>query len=56
MDGNGSVQAAVEAGNYFGHLPPAGIIPVTLGPRIFRTETAALVGPALILHALGEMG
>ena len=33
----------------------AGIHPVTLGRRIFRTETAALVAAALILYELGEM-
>lgn len=34
----------------------AGIIPVSLGPRILRTETAALVVLAILLHALGELG
>ncbi len=29
---------------------------VTLGPRVLRTETAAIVGAALVLHELGEMG
>lgn len=32
-----------------------GMTAVTFGPRILRTETAALVGPALILHTLGDM-
>jgi 16S rRNA (uracil1498-N3)-methyltransferase len=32
-----------------------GIMPVTLGPRILRTETAALVAAALVLHTLGEL-
>lgn len=32
-----------------------GVTAVTFGPRILRTETAALVGPALILQALGDM-
>ena len=32
-----------------------GAVPVSLGPRILRTETAAMVVPALILHELGEM-
>lgn len=32
-----------------------GLVPVTLGSRILRTETAALVGPALVLHELGDM-
>lgn len=33
----------------------AGVLPITLGPRILRTETAALVAVALALHELGEM-
>lgn len=33
----------------------AGAVAVTLGRRILRTETAAVVGAALILHELGEM-
>ncbi len=33
----------------------AGAVPVNLGPRILRTETAALVVPALVLHELGQM-
>ncbi len=33
----------------------AGVAPVTLGPRILRTETAALVATALTLHELGDM-
>ncbi len=32
----------------------SGGIPVSLGPRILRTETAAIVAPALVLHVLGE--
>ena len=32
-----------------------GIVPVTLGPRILRTETAGLVTAALTLYELGEM-
>ena len=32
-----------------------GAIPVNLGPRILRTETAAIVLPALVLFELGEM-
>lgn len=32
-----------------------GAIPVTLGRRILRTETAAVVGAALVLHELGEL-
>ncbi len=33
----------------------SGAVPIGLGPRILRTETAAMVVPALILHELGEM-
>jgi 16S rRNA (uracil1498-N3)-methyltransferase len=33
-----------------------GAVPIRLGPRVLRTETAALVACALILHELGEMG
>lgn len=32
-----------------------GIVPVTLGPRILRTETAGLVTAALALYELGDM-
>ena len=34
--------------------PADGGIPVSLGPRILRTETAAIVAPALVLHVLGQ--
>lgn len=33
----------------------AGAIPVTLGRRILRAETAGIVGSALLLNALGEL-
>jgi 16S rRNA (uracil1498-N3)-methyltransferase len=33
-----------------------GIVPVTLGARILRAETAALVAAAAILYELGDMG
>lgn len=33
-----------------------GAIPVTLGPRILRSETAAIVSVALVLHQLQELG
>ncbi|KRQ86658.1 Ribosomal RNA small subunit methyltransferase E [Caloramator mitchellensis] len=33
-----------------------GIIPVTLGPRILRTETAGFVASALILYEFGDLG
>jgi 16S rRNA (uracil1498-N3)-methyltransferase len=32
-----------------------GVIPVTLGRRILRTETAAVVAAALVLYELGDM-
>lgn len=32
-----------------------GITPVTLGPRLLRSETAALVATALVLHATGDL-
>lgn len=34
----------------------AGIVSVSLGPRVLRTETAGLVGFSIILYALGELG
>jgi 16S rRNA (uracil1498-N3)-methyltransferase len=34
----------------------AGAVPVTLGPRILRTETAGLVAAACICYHFGEMG
>jgi 16S rRNA (uracil1498-N3)-methyltransferase len=33
-----------------------GAEPVTLGPSILRTETAAVVGAALVLHRYGRLG
>jgi 16S rRNA (uracil1498-N3)-methyltransferase len=33
-----------------------GAIPVTLGPRIFRADTAGLVAATIILHEFGDMG
>lgn len=33
-----------------------GAVPVSLGRRILRAETAAVVGAALVLHHLGELG
>jgi len=32
-----------------------GAVPVSLGPRILRTETAAVIVPALVLHELGDL-
>jgi 16S rRNA (uracil1498-N3)-methyltransferase len=33
-----------------------GVIPVTLGPRILRTETAGVAVSSMILYELGDMG
>jgi 16S rRNA (uracil1498-N3)-methyltransferase len=33
----------------------AGFIPVTLGPRILRMETAAMAAAALVLYERGDM-
>jgi 16S rRNA (uracil1498-N3)-methyltransferase len=33
-----------------------GIIPVTLGPRILRTETAGLTVSSIVLYEIGDMG
>jgi len=33
-----------------------GIVPITLGPRILRAETAGLVAAAAILYELGDLG
>ncbi len=34
----------------------AGFVPASLGPGILRTETAAVVGAALVLHRYGRLG
>jgi len=34
----------------------SGFIPVTLGPRILRTETAGLVVASIVMYELGDMG
>lgn len=31
------------------------VLPVSLGPRILRTETAAIVGAAVVQHVLGDL-
>lgn len=41
-------EAALAAGR--------GIRPITLGPRVLRTETAALTAVTVVLYALGELG
>lgn len=33
-----------------------GVVPVTLGPRILRTETAGIVASSIILYELGDLG
>lgn len=43
-------QAEIEEAAFYG------ITSVTLGRRILRTETAAIVAAAIVLHELGEMG
>lgn len=37
-------------------LIQAGAVPVSLGPRILRAETAAVIACALVLHYLGDLG
>lgn len=37
-------------------LLSAGAVPVSLGPRVLRAETAAVVACALALHTLGDLG
>jgi 16S rRNA (uracil1498-N3)-methyltransferase len=32
-----------------------GILPVSFGPRILRTETAALTAAAILQHRLGDL-
>jgi 16S rRNA (uracil1498-N3)-methyltransferase len=32
-----------------------GLVPVTMGPRILRAETAGIVAAALVLYELGDM-
>lgn len=34
----------------------AGVIPVSLGPRIYRAETAGLTAAAAVLYELGDLG
>ena len=37
-------------------LKRLGAVPVTLGRRVLRTETAALAALAVLLHLQGELG
>ena len=58
-DANMSIFIGPEGGFTPGEIADAaaaGVVPVTLGPRTLRAETAAPVALALALHALGEMG
>lgn len=48
-EGGFSADEVVEAGR-------AGFLPVTLGPRILRTETAAISVISIIQYELGDMG
>jgi 16S rRNA (uracil1498-N3)-methyltransferase len=34
----------------------SGFQPVSLGPRVFRTETASIVGAAMVQFILGDLG
>ncbi|MFW6264819.1 MAG: 16S rRNA (uracil(1498)-N(3))-methyltransferase [Bacillota bacterium] len=38
------------------YLKKNGVIPITLGPRILRTETAGLVALTMVLYQSGELG
>lgn len=62
LQGQASAQTAIVIGPEGGFAPKevqaataAGMRPVTLGPRILRTETAGPVLAALILYEMGEM-
>jgi len=37
-------------------LTEAGFVPVRMGPRILRTETAGIVAAALVQFTLGDLG
>lgn len=39
-----------------GILSSTGVVPVGLGPRILRTETAAITAVAIVLERLGDLG
>lgn len=45
-----------EGGLTADEVAASGLPAVGLGPTILRTETAALVGASLVLHALGRLG
>ena len=48
-EGGFSAEEAALAGD-------AGCVTVSLGPRVLRSETAAIVAAALVMHELGELG
>jgi 16S rRNA (uracil1498-N3)-methyltransferase len=61
--GRGSVSIALMIGPEGGFTQEEvalacdkGALPIRLGPRVLRTETAAVVAVALILYELGDMG
>ena len=61
MIGNSSMSVFIGPEGGFTHAEVEyagvlGIIPVSLGPRILRAETAGLVTAAAILYELGELG
>lgn len=40
----------------YSHAAARGIVPVTLGPRVLRAETAAMAVVAAVMYHLGELG
>jgi 16S rRNA (uracil1498-N3)-methyltransferase len=48
-EGGFSDQEVVQARSY-------GLTPIDLGPRILRTETAAIIAAGIIQYALGDLG
>src|SRR5690606_19362012 len=48
-EGGFAPEEAAEARNL-------GFLPVAVGPRLLRTETAAIVGAALVQYTLGDLG
>lgn len=44
------------AGDEVTHSEECGVLPVSLGRRIFRAETAGLVASAMLLYEFGELG
>jgi 16S rRNA (uracil1498-N3)-methyltransferase len=44
------------SGEEVGRATGAGWIPVSLGPRVLRAETAGLVALALVMHRWGDLG